>query len=149
MAVDHIAHTEMDNHADTCCFRPNVAIKYLTGVKCSVSTFSKEHEAMEDIEVMMAYMAYNNPEDYCTYILEFNEGLWFRKRMVHLLINPNQVRIRASRFAMTHLIQIERLEYIIESQPLFIPLEMMGTMLFFSKQGNQDPRSMKLALGLR
>ena len=48
-AVDHIARMEIDNHADTCCFGPNFAIKYLTGVKCSVSTFSKKHDAMEDV----------------------------------------------------------------------------------------------------
>ena len=92
-AVDHIAWTEIDNHADTCCFGPNFAIKYLTGVKCSDSTFLKEHDAIEDVEVATAYTAYDNPEDCCTYILEFNEGLWFGNRMDHSLINPNQVRM--------------------------------------------------------
>ena len=65
----------------------------MTGVKCLVSTFSKENEAMEDVKVATAYTAYNNPEDCRTYILEFREGLWFRNRMDHMLINPNQVRM--------------------------------------------------------
>ena len=82
-AVDHIAWTEIDNHADTWCFGPNFAIKYLTGVKCSVSTFLKEHDAMEDVKVATAYIACDNPEDCRTYILEFNEGLWFGNRMDH------------------------------------------------------------------
>ena len=92
-AVDHIARTEIDNHADTCCFGPNFAIQYLTGVKCTVSAFSKEHETMQDIEVASAYTAYDNPDNGRTYILEFNEGLWFGNRMDHSLINPNQVRM--------------------------------------------------------
>ena len=68
-AVDHITRTEIDNHGDTCCFSPNFAIKYLTGVKCLVLTFSKEHKAMQYIEVATAYTAYDNPEDCRTYIL--------------------------------------------------------------------------------
>ena len=74
---------EIDNHADTCCFGPNFAIKYLMGVNCLVLTFSKEHEAMEDVEVTTAYTAFDNPEDCYTYILEFNKGLWFGNRMDH------------------------------------------------------------------
>ena len=108
-AVDHIAWTEIDNHADTCCFGPNFAIKYLTGVKCSVSTFLKEHDAMEDVKVATAYTAYNNLEDCCTYILEFNEGLWFGNRMDHSLINPNQVRMMGILLCDALLIDIERL----------------------------------------
>ena len=93
MVVDHIAWTEIDNHADTCCFGPNFAIPYLTGVKCTVSAFSKEHETMQDIEVASAYTAYDNPDNGRTYILEFNEGLWFGNRMDHSLINPNHLRM--------------------------------------------------------
>ena len=48
---------------------------------------------MENVKVMTAYTTYDNPEDCRTYILEFNEGLWFGNRMDHLLINPNQVRM--------------------------------------------------------
>ena len=108
-AVDHIARTEIDNHADTCCFGQNFAVKYLTRVKCSVSTFSKEQEAMVDVEAATAYTAYDNLEDCCTYILEFNEGLWFGNRMDHSLINPNQVRMTGISLCMALLIDIERL----------------------------------------
>ena len=48
---------------------------------------------MKDVEVTTAYTAYDNLEDCCTYILEFNEGLWFGNRMDHSLINPNHLRM--------------------------------------------------------
>ena len=130
-AFDHIARTEIDNHADTCCFGPNFAILYLTGVKCTVSAFSKEHEAMQDIEVASAYTAYDNPEDGRTYILEFHEGLWFGNRMDHSLINPNQVRITGISLCDDPFDPIRALGIDIETHSLFIPFKTFGTTMFF------------------
>ena len=130
-AVDYLARTEIDNHADTCCFGPNFAIISMTGVKCSVSTFSKEHEAMEDVEVASAYTAYDNPDDCRTYILEFNEGLWFGNRMDHSLINPNQVRMTGISLCDDPFDPNRALGIDIESHPLFIPFQLKGTTIFF------------------
>ena len=86
---------------------------------------------MKDIKVATAYTAYNNLEDCCTYILEFNKGLWFRNRMDTLQINPNQVRMMGILLCNDLFDPNRALGIDIESQALFIPLEMMGTTLFF------------------
>ena len=98
---------------------------YLTGVTCSVSTFLKEHEAMKDVQVATAYMAYDNPEDCCTYILVFNKSLRFGNRMDHLLINPNQGQMMGISLCDDPFDPNRTLGIDIESHPLFIPLEMI------------------------
>ena len=101
---------------------------------------------MEDVEVAMVFTAYDNPEVCCTYILEFNDGLWFRNRMDHSLINPNPVRMTGISLCNDPFDPNRELGINIKSHPLFIPLEAMH---YSSKRGDRDPRSMKLALGLR
>eukprot|EP00804_Cyclotella_cryptica_P027061 CCRYP_013688-RA/>CCRYP_013688-RA protein AED:0.40 eAED:0.40 QI:0/0/0/1/1/1/2/0/302 len=47
---------------------------------------------MKDIPVARCATAYTHPATGTTYILVFNEALYFGKSMDHSLINPNQVR---------------------------------------------------------
>ena len=57
-----------------------------------VSGFSSELGIMKDVPIVTAVTAYTCPSTGQTYILVFNEFLWYGTQMEHSLINPNQVR---------------------------------------------------------
>ena len=92
-AENHIARSEIDNHADTCCFGANFTPLYFTGQVCDVSPFSDEYDSMSNVEVCAAATAWDDPTTGHTSILEFHQGLWFGNKLPNSLINPNQCRL--------------------------------------------------------
>ena len=89
---DFVSTTEIDNHADTCCFGANFTPIYFTGHVCQVQPFIDSYESMSDVQICSAATAYDDPESGATYILVFHQGLWFGPKLIHSLINPNQLR---------------------------------------------------------
>jgi hypothetical protein len=89
---NNVVRMEVDNHVDTTCFGSNFMLAYYAGKVCDVAPYSEEYQAMHDISVAGAYIAYDDPETGLTYILEFHEGLWFGSRLKNSLWNPNQSR---------------------------------------------------------
>jgi len=91
-AVDTVARCELDTRADTICCGMNFRPLAFTGQLCEVRGFHDSLQPMKDIPVARCATAYTHPATGTTYILVFNEALYFGKSMDHSLINPNQVR---------------------------------------------------------
>jgi hypothetical protein len=88
-----IARSEIDNHADTCCFGANFTALYFTGQVCNVTPFLDEYDSMTNVEVCGAATAWDDPITGHASILEFHQGLWFGPKLPNSLINPNQCRM--------------------------------------------------------
>jgi hypothetical protein len=84
-----VSQLEFDTHADTCCFGANFTF-YFTEHTCEVTPFLESYSPMQNIPVVSAATAYDDPDTGETVILEFHQGLWFGNAMPHSLINPNQ-----------------------------------------------------------
>ena len=89
---DFVSTSEIDNHADTCCFGANFTPIYFTGHACHVQPFMDSYESIENVQICSAATAYDDPDTGGTYILVFHQGLWFGPKLNHSLINPNQCR---------------------------------------------------------
>jgi len=88
----HVAQTEIDNHADTCCLGLNFIPLSFTGEMCDVSPYSDEYKPMENISICTGATAYQDPIMGAAIILIVHEALWFGNKLKHSLLNPNQVR---------------------------------------------------------
>jgi hypothetical protein len=83
---------ELDSHADTIVGGNNCVVLDTTGRTVSVSPFSDEYDAIQDIPIAAIATAYDCPDTGQVYILVFNEALFFGSRMTHSLLCPNQLR---------------------------------------------------------
>jgi hypothetical protein len=83
---------ELDSHADTCVGGANVTILHETGFHVNVSAYSPEYDALTDIPVATCAGAYDSESDGTTYLLIWNEMMYFGDRMPTSLINVNQIR---------------------------------------------------------
>lgn len=87
-----VGRMELDSHADTIVGGNNCVVIDTTGRTVSVSPFSDEYEALQDIPIASIATAYDCPMTGQVYILIFNEALYFGDRMTHSLLCPNQLR---------------------------------------------------------
>jgi hypothetical protein len=87
-----IARCELDTRADTICAGANCRPIYFTRQQCEVKGFSEEFEPIQDVRVASVATAWCDGMGGPTYILIFNEALYFGGEMGHSLINPNQIR---------------------------------------------------------
>ena len=83
---------ELDTHVDTCVTGKNTVVLDLTGKVVSVSPFSDQYEAMEDVPVATVATAYDCPTTGKTHILVINEALYFGDKMSNTLLCPNQLQ---------------------------------------------------------
>jgi hypothetical protein len=90
--TDGGGRAELDSHADTCVGGSNVALLHETGFTVSVSAYSPEYDALPDIPIATCAGAYDSDVDGSTYILIWNEMMYFGNRMPVTLINANQIR---------------------------------------------------------
>ena len=91
---NNIARSEIDSHANTCCFGANFTPLYFTGlVVCGASPFSDEYDSMSNVEVCATAKAWDNPIMGHASVLEFYQGLWFGSKLPNSLINPTQCRL--------------------------------------------------------
>ena len=81
------AHEELDNQADTFHRRTIFWLHKLTGKSCSVYMFSASYDPMQDVKISTFLTSYTD-EYGRTWIIVFNEILWFGTIMDHSLINP-------------------------------------------------------------
>jgi hypothetical protein len=73
---------ELDSHADTCCFGTDSALllrEYEQTV--DVSPFLSSLGAEKNTPIADFALAYDNPQDYRTYILVYNQSLNFGHKM--------------------------------------------------------------------
>ena len=87
-----VARCELDTRADTICAGTNCRPITFTGQQCEVKGFSEDFEPITDVPVATVATAWCDGDGGPTYILIFNEALYFGDKLDHSLINPNQLR---------------------------------------------------------
>ena len=123
-----LARCELDTRADTTCAGANFHLHCFTGTVCTVAPFSDTYTPMADIPVATALTAHTD-EDGRTWILVFNEVLWFGSSMGHSLINPNQIRCTGIPVSDNPFDESKDLG--ISADKTFIPFGADGTTIFF------------------
>ena len=124
--------TEIDNHADTCCFGANFTPLFFTGHVCQVQPFIDTYQSIENVEICTTATAYDDVKTGLTYILIFNQGLWFGQRLQHSLINPNQCRAAGIDLCDDPFDPFRSLSIHDPVTDTTLPLEMNGTICQFT-----------------
>ena len=83
--------TELDSHANMAVAGTNVSIISKSGLKATVTPFSPDLSAMDDVEIGDVAMAYDDPRTGITYILVMRNALLI-PAMNHNLIPPFLIR---------------------------------------------------------
>jgi len=86
---------------------------------------------MTDIPIATCFTAYTDDQG-ITYILVFNEVLWFGNSMDHSLINPNQIRITGIPLSDNPFDKSKELG--IDTTSCFVPFKTAGTTIFFESR---------------
>jgi hypothetical protein len=83
---------ELDSHADTCAVGETAYILEYTDRVVDVVPFSDDYKQMEEIPIVKAVFAYDDPKTGETFILTFGQALYFGSKIKNALLNPNQMR---------------------------------------------------------
>ncbi|KAI2500086.1 Reverse transcriptase (RNA-dependent DNA polymerase) [Fragilaria crotonensis] len=86
------ALNECDSNADTCCLGKNFVVLHSTFRTADVYSYDFSMVPIENVPIVSAATAYDDPTTGDTFILVFNEALYYSTKLDHSLINPNQVR---------------------------------------------------------
>lgn len=84
-------YIELDSHADTVCVGANCRIIEYKQDMVNVKPYHPQYKAMQDVAIVQAASAYDDPETGITYILIFNQALDFTQSLPLTLVNPNQM----------------------------------------------------------
>ena len=87
-----VAANECDSNADTCCLGTNFVVLQATYRTADVYAYDTSIQPIENVPIVSGATAYDDPTTHTTYILVFNEALYYGERLDHSLINPNQIR---------------------------------------------------------
>jgi len=131
---NHSCRAKLDSHADTCGVN-NVAyiIEYL-GQVAEVYGFSKSMNAMQDVPIVKAAVAYDDHITGETLILVINQALYFGSQLSHILLNQNQMRAHGLtvKDCPKHLLKGKsRHAIILEENDYEMPLKLHGIMSYF------------------
>ncbi len=90
---DEIIHStcELDSHADTCVAGPNCKIIEHTGYTVNVTGYSKRQGILENVPIVKAATAYDNPQTGETFILILGQALYLGEHVESTLLCPNQL----------------------------------------------------------
>ena len=86
------AVNECDTNADTCCLGKNFVVLQATFRTADVYAYDTSIKPIENVPIVSGATAYDDPITGETYILVFNEALYYGEKLDHSLINPNQLR---------------------------------------------------------
>ena len=86
------ARMESDSHADTCIAGSNMLLLADTGLECQVHGFHDDLAPIKGVPIVTAVTAYDDDVTGETYMLIFNQALWFGPTMETSLIATHQVR---------------------------------------------------------
>jgi hypothetical protein len=84
---------ELDSHADTVCVGSNCRIMEYTQEMVNVEPYHPQYKVMQNVSIVQAASAYDDPETGITYILVFNQALDFTQSLPLTLVYPNQMRM--------------------------------------------------------
>ena len=130
---------ELDSHADTCSFGKGAYLVADTGQTITVSGFIDSLGTVEQVPIVTAAVAYDDPNSYQTFVLFFHQALYFKQMKKHLIC-PAQLRtnqITVNEVPLLHLPVEDRSQAshsIITNPPhpeLHIPLFLQGTTSYF------------------
>jgi hypothetical protein len=131
---------ELDSHADTCVAGSNFVLLEHTSKTVDVHNYSKELNVMRDIPIATATAAtvWTKPHTGESYLLVFNQCIFFSNQLKHSLVCPNQLRAhgvvvndvpsqfdRKSKHAIVH-------------EELLIPLKISGVIPYFDSRLPQE-----------
>ena len=71
------AKCELDSHADTTVAGSNCVVLSYTGKECDVTPYRDDYQPVQNIPIVSAATAWQSPTTGQTYILVFNEALWW------------------------------------------------------------------------
>jgi hypothetical protein len=86
------ADNECDTNADTCCLGKNFIVLNATFRTADVYAYDASIKPIENVPTVSGATAYDDPITGHTFILVFNESLYYGDKLDHSLINPNQLR---------------------------------------------------------
>jgi hypothetical protein len=86
-----MTHTELDSHADTCCFGKNALVIAESSHNVDVTPFLSKLGSVSKVPIVSCAMAYDDLRDYLTYVLIFHQVLYFANDLEHNLLCPNQL----------------------------------------------------------
>ena len=87
---------ECDTEADTCCLGENFIVYKYTRRTANVYAFDKSYAPTTDVPIVTGATAYDDSISKKTFILLFNESLYYGNYMDHSLFNTNQLRIQST-----------------------------------------------------
>ncbi len=83
---------ELDTHADTCGLNEVARILEYTGQVAEVSGFANSMQSIQDVPIVKAAVAYDDPITGETFVIIINQALYFGNQIDEILLNPNQIR---------------------------------------------------------
>jgi hypothetical protein len=86
-----VGKNESDSNADTCCLGANFIILRYTQRTADVYPYDSSYSPMTNVPIVTGATAWTDKSDNRTYILIFNESLYYGKKLNHSLLNPNQI----------------------------------------------------------
>ena len=127
------AENECDTNADTCCLGRNFVVLQPTFRTADVYAYDTSIKPIENIPIVTGATAYDDTTSGCTYILVFNEALYYGEKLDHTLINPNQVRSYGIPFWDNPFDPVRSLSIDVNGD-FQIPLRTIGTKLTFTSR---------------
>ena len=89
--VNTTADNKCATNTDTCCLGKNFLVVHSTYRTADVYAYDTSIQPIENVPIVTAATASDDPESGDTFILVFNEALYYREKLDHSLINPNQI----------------------------------------------------------
>ena len=105
----------------------------MTSRTADVYPYDSSYKPMVNVPIVTGATAWDDPHSGETYILIFNESLFYGPKLNHSLINPNQIRMNGIGFWDNPFDKDKELCIDVERGPV-IPLEFKGTKLTFSSR---------------
>lgn len=128
---------ESDSNADTCCLGSNFIILRYTQRTADVYPYDSSYTPMTNVPIVTGATAWTDPYDNKTYILVFNESLYYGTKLDHSLLNPNQIRHNGIDLWDNPFDTSKNIEIDIDRGPV-IPMTFRGTKLTFTSRAPTD-----------
>ena len=94
-----VADNESDSNADTCCLGKNFVITSVTNRTADVYPYDTSYQQpLVNVPIVSGATAFDDRQTNETYILIFNESLYYGPKLGHSLLNPNQIRVNGLGF---------------------------------------------------
>ena len=125
-----VADNESDSNADTCCLGKNFVAISITNRTADVYPYDTSYQPLVNVPIVSGATAFDDKHTGETFILVFNESLYYGPKLGHSLLNPNQLRSNGlgfwdNPFDHNHSLCIET------NCGIIIPLSIEGTKLSF------------------